>query len=145
MFLNDYLDNTFSGYVYDFDLVDFTNRWFNPTQYYRDADLFQYPDFPVTVESGRHVLLVPNDTSLYSSVQRYDWKWTVDVFDDIDNIDGYIYTSSEQTLFRSRNKSLSVIADMLGQNKIELICTDIYGNQYKNNRDCKIYIKEKEE
>ena len=145
LFLNDYLDNTFSGYVYDFEMQDFINRWYNPVTFFKDADLYKFEDFPVTVPEGRHLLLVPQETTLISNISRYDWKWTIQTIDETDNIDGYIHNNKDYILFKSGNKAVSVIADMLGANNVELVCTDIYGNRITNNGSSNIYVKEKEE
>jgi hypothetical protein len=54
--MGDYIDNTFSGYVYDFDFNDIDNLWFD-IDMFKDEDLYRYEDFPITVNKGRHVIV----------------------------------------------------------------------------------------
>jgi Icc-related predicted phosphoesterase len=56
VFMGDYIDNTFSGYVYDFDFYDMENLWFN-MDLFENEDLYKYEDFPITVNKGRHVIV----------------------------------------------------------------------------------------
>jgi hypothetical protein len=118
--MGDYIDNTFSGYVYDFDFHDMENLWFN-IDLFENEDLYKYEDFPITVNKGRHIIVEPDVTNTtFLEIQQYKWKWSTSIIDDTDNNEGYINTYKDSVILRSINNILAINTEYLGVNNIEL-------------------------
>ena len=142
LFLGDYLDNTFSGYVYDFDFSDNDKLWFDPS-IYESADLYKYEDFPITVEQGKHIIVQPDlYATQYMQAIQYKWKWSTTILDDTENNDEYISSFKTSTILRSINNKLTINAEYLGINNIEMTAIDEYGNRLINKGEGKLYVKE---
>ena len=141
--LNDYIDDTFSGYVYDFDFFDMKNLWFNANDIFTDESIYRYYDFPVTVEHGKHLMVYP-DIGNQEFIDRiqYRWKWSTTILDDFDNNDDYINTYDDTVIMRSINNLLTIKADYLGVNNLEMAVIDSFGNRLVNKGEGKIYVKE---
>lgn len=142
LFMGDYIDNTFSGYVYDFDFYDMENLWFN-IDLFENEDLYKYEDFPITVNKGRHVIVQPDITNAtFLETQQYKWKWSTSIIDDSDNNEGFINTYEDSVILRSINNILTINTEYLGVNNIELQAIDNYGNRLINKGEGKLYVKE---
>lgn len=143
LLLNDYIDDTFSGYVYDFDFFDMKNLWFDANDIFTDESIYRYYDFPVTVEQGKHLMVYP-DIGNQEFIDRiqYRWKWSTTILDDFDNNDDYINTYDNTVIMRSINNLLTIKADYLGVNNLEMQVIDSFGNRLVNKGEGKIYVKE---
>ena len=142
LFMGDYIDNTFSGYVYDFDFYDMENLWFN-IDLFENEDLYKYEDFPITINKGRHVIVQPDITNAtFLETQQYKWKWSTSIIDDSDNNEGFINTYEDSVILRSINNILTINTEYLGVNNIELQAIDNYGNRLINKGEGKLYVKE---
>ena len=142
LFMGDYIDNTFSGYVYDFDFNDIDNLWFD-IDMFEDEDLYKYEDFPITVNKGRHVVVQPDLSNMsFLETYQYQWKWSTTILDDPDNNEDFINTYKDSVILRSINNILTINAEYLGVNNIELQVIDSYGNRLINKGEGKLYVKE---
>jgi hypothetical protein len=51
---------------------------------------------------------------------QYQWKWSTTILDDPDNNEGFINTYKDSVILRSINNILTINAEYLGVNNIEL-------------------------
>lgn len=139
MFISDYLDNTFSGYLYTFDLYNLQKHWVTPLQLLDVDNLYMYEDFPVSVPVNQLVILYPDTRQVIFKKFVTQWDWSVLTYDDTTQWKNHINTYEEELLFSSRNAVLQVNVPTLNINNIKLTCIDIYGNTVSTKNNAKIY------
>ena len=143
-FLKDYLDNTFSGFIYDYDIEELTNQYFNVLNTYNtNTELYYYHNFPTTVKQGDYVIFGEHDkNNVFKPGYYIEWCMKTTILEDTDNIDNFSYHSKKTNILRSGNKFLNIQPSYLGSHDIELKCVDIYGNRLINKGEGLLYVNE---
>ena len=141
LFLDDYIDDTYSGYVYKYDPVNLKRMWLNLySTIDNTADLYEYK-MPTTVKQGDVVILSSfDDKNIFLPGYASTWTWKTDTLDDNDNIIDYKKNDVKTTVFKSINNILTVKPNLLGSQDIELQCVDIYGNRVINEGSGVLYV-----
>lgn len=144
-FAGDFMDAGYSGYVTDYDPQDLRDRWSSYTDDTKDViDLWRYTEFPVSVNEGQLVVLNAVDRAGSFKSFQTEWEWRCRAIgkntpDPYKNIEEY-----GTTLFRSSNETVSVVADMYGNNDIKATITDPFGNTVTNPGEGRLFVRRKE-
>lgn len=147
MLLNDYIDDTYSGIIYDYDATNLKKIWFNPNDTFDpgNMDLYYYHDFPISVPQGKQLIYHHHDIdNVLKPGYHVEWKVSNYTFDDVTNWHNHKNTDDIEILFRSINDYLPIKPEYLGSQDIELECIDIYGNRVVNSGSGLLYINENE-
>lgn len=141
LFLDDYIDDTYSGYIYKYDPVNLKRMWLNLYNTIDNtADLYEYK-MPTTVKQGDVIILSStDDKNIFLPGYVSTWTWKTDTLDDNDNIINYKKNNAKTTVFKSINNILTVKPNLLGSQDIELQCVDIYGNRVINEGSGALYV-----
>ncbi len=141
LFLDDYIDDTYSGYIYKYDPYNLKRMWLNLYNTIDNtADLYEYK-MPTTIKQGDVIILSSNDDkNIFLPGYVSTWTWKTDTLDDNDNIIDYKKNNSKTTVFKSINNILTVKPYLLGSQDIELSCVDIYGNRVINEGSGALYV-----
>lgn len=135
MLINYYIDDTYSGIIYDYDAIDLKKTWFNIADSFdaSNMDLYYYHEFPITVPQGRQVVFHHHDIdNVLLPGYHVQWKVSSYTFDDIDNWLGHKNSLHKTLLYRSVNDYLSIKPEFLSTHDICLECIDRYGNKVVN-------------
>lgn len=152
LLFNDYLDTTYSAQIYDYDPKLLQNIWCNPLTLYTENDpLYVYRNFPVTVNKGRTVIMLPNTEQTVLSTNfndtnvdlKINWNWKSYLIDDQSNWHSNLDLIGKQIIFKSVNKILCVKPELLGTQTTQMICCDVYGNRVINEGDGFVYVDNK--
>ena len=141
LFLDDYIDDTYSGYVYKYDPANLKRMWLNLYNTIDiTADLYEYK-MPTTIKQGDVIILSSkDDKNIFLPGYASTWTWKTDTLDDNDNIIDYKKNNAKTTVFKSINNILTVKPNLLGSQDIELECVDIYGNRVINDGSGVLYV-----
>lgn len=147
LFLNDYIDDTYSIEVEDYDYVNGEKYWVDfKSKYigkYADLDLYYYHQFPISVDQGTNVIFRShNSNHTLREGFKQEWKVQVGSVDELSNLEYDIHSNNKHTLFRSINDYLTIKPYMLGSHNISLECTDIYGNRLINPGEGLLFVKD---
>ena len=141
LFLDDYIDDTYSGYIYKYDPVNLKRMWLNLYNTIDNtADLYEYK-MPTTIKQGDVIILSSkDDKNIFLPGYASTWTWKTDTLDDNDNIIDYKKNNAKTTVFKSINNILTLKPNLLGSQDIELQCVDIYGNRVINDGSGMLYV-----
>lgn len=144
-FAGDFIDAGYSGYVTDYDPQDLRDRWSVYTDDTKEViDLWRYTEFPVSVNDGQ--LVVANAVDRAGSFKSFqtEWEWNCRAIGKNAPARWSMDDRYGTTLFRCANETLSVVADMTGNNDIKATITDPFGNSVTNPGQGRLFVRGKE-
>jgi len=144
MFLDDYIDDTYSGIVYDYDPDELKAVWFDVFDAFEpdNMDLYMYRDFPVSVDIDKPVILGTSDINeVFDGAYHTEWTWKCETFDDTTNWRNHTNVIGKEKLFRSTNDYLSVRPRYAGPQDIYADCIDKFGNKVTANGSGHLFVR----
>lgn len=158
LMFDEYVDDTYSVSDSHFDHDILKHMWVSPTEMHdiwtepaagsQDdgyARLYLYRDRPVTVGTGRYMVVRPGTgIPQIEPGCRVKWRWLSYGLEDRTNWRDNKGTMDRMLLFESTNRVLSVSPVMLGPQFIELYCMDRYGNVISNTGGGNVMVETEE-
>lgn len=144
LLINEYIDNTYSAVLFDYDPGILHDIWTNINDIYTENDyLYRYRNFPVTIDKNRVLIMKPNDdqTILNTDIPlKIQWTWSSYLIEDKSNWHTNLDLLGKQTIFKSINPILTIKPTLLGTQTTTLTCWDVYGNKLVNEGSGFVYV-----
>ena len=152
LLFNSYMDNTYSGFVYDYDNINLYKIWYKANQIFdMDDNLYLYENYPITIDKNRSVICFPDldqnilTDEFYINEKtgiKYEWICRNYTINELNNWRNATNIIGKETLFRSANTFLTIAPQLLGPYQLQLKAIDIYGNVVINDGDGLLYVKD---
>ena len=138
-----YVDDQYAAMPMKYDPIDLIQIW-NPNNMESDVDYYRYRDFPVTVDSGRYVIMKGQKTvPQLKSGWKTLWRWKTYAIRDMENLrDRQQDDLRRMLLFESNSEILTIKPEMLGSQSAELYLIDLYGNIISNTGGGNLYVRD---
>jgi len=145
MSLYNYIDDTYSCRIMDYDMKNLTTIWNSSMigrQTYNDIDMYYYHNFPVTVSKGKLIIMTHNDKdNILEPGYHVEWADKAILLDKVKNRLAYSASKRKETLYRSVNEFVSINPEILGAHDMTLTCIDKFGNKVVNEGGGKYFVK----
>lgn len=132
--LRNYLDDTYTSILYEYNINNIMQFWFNSKELYNktNTELYKYTNQPITIDKDFYVLFKNNDSQKALCDDKM-YKWTFSI-----NTDDIV---KKKVIGKINGEMLQIKPIYNGIYNVDLYAIDKYGNTIINNANAFLKIK----